>query len=203
MDQTFHNLFLFSLILALILMLILFLIYHTRRSNKLKRALEAQAIKRNGTLTGGFLVSYPKLSFSHNTNEVAVYSVPGGRYTPPYTHVSVKLPIPINQKIRIYNEKITGKIGKALGMQDIQIDSDSFDNQFMIKGTDEYYVRNLLTFNIQDMILSISKYKPLILINNQTLKISVPDVITDDYAYDQLINTTLKIIDRIKEIKLY
>jgi hypothetical protein len=44
----------------------------------------------------------------------------------------------------IYREGIASKIGKTLGMQDIQIGIDSFDSKVIIKGTDGLFVKLLL-----------------------------------------------------------
>ena len=54
---------------------------------------------------------------------------------------------------KIYRRGLTSNIGKALGMQDIEIGYDYFDNDYIIKGNDEILLRRLFqNHNIRDLI---------------------------------------------------
>ena len=44
---------------------------------------------------------------------------------------------------KIYRRGVASNIGKALGIQDIDIGYDYFDNDFIIKGNDEILLRRL------------------------------------------------------------
>ena len=55
---------------------------------------------------------------------------------------------------RIRTEKGVDQIGKALGMQDIQLGDSDFDHKFLIQGTDLGKVRNLFAdMKLRDLIL--------------------------------------------------
>lgn len=54
----------------------------------------------------------------------------------------------------IRTEKGVDQIGKALGMQDIQLGDHDFDSRFLIQGTDQGKVRNLFAdMKLRDLIL--------------------------------------------------
>ena len=71
----------------------------------------------------------------------------------------------------------------------------------MIKGSDEYFVRSILTYKVQDYVLKIIKnHKANITLNQNRLVILVQKVVYEDYVYDDLINAAMTIIDQLKEI---
>ena len=55
----------------------------------------------------------------------------------------------------IYCESIISKIGKALGMKDIQIGNPLFDEAFVIKARDEMILRNFLSSKHYIIVVSI------------------------------------------------
>jgi len=102
--------------------------------------------------------------------------------------------------MKIYSETIASEIGKKLGMQDIQIGRSEFDEKFMVKGNDEFFVRNFLTSNVQDKLLTLRSHKPVITLDDNGLMVNVPRVLKTEEAYDRLIDSALMIIDRLNEI---
>lgn len=173
------------------------------KNEKITRALETQAIKRNGKIRkgfGGFGVSV--LEFDHNSSGVKVYSVPGGRNTSSHTVVLVDLPFSVSHHMCLYKEGYAARMGKKLGMQDIQIGIDSFDRDIIIKGSDEFFVRRILTYDIQDYILRIvNNHRANITLNRNKLRIVVQKIVYDETTYDDLIDTALKIADQIKKAR--
>ena len=202
MDQTTHYIFLSTLIsfIALVFILLGYVIY--KRTNKVKQVFIDQARKRNGEVIPGFL-SYPKLIFDYYSHKVKIYVIPGGKYSPPTTHFEVKLSFSINHKIRVYKEGFGSKIGKTLGAQDIQVGYPDFDNEFMVKSEDEYFISSLLSSGIQERLLSIKKYSPSLLIYGNLAVIHIPNLYLDEYFFDEVINTVLKIVDKLNEAKMY
>ena len=189
-------------IFAFIIVIFVFsIVTFSKRCNKLKEVVNNQAIKRNGTVANNF--GYPILRFQHNIYDVKVYSQSGGKNSPPYTHVEVFLNLSTDFKMRIYNETMASRIGKKLGMQDIQIYNDEFDSKFMIKGSDEYIVTNILNFDVQNKLIDLRSFGPYVRLDKKKLRISVPRLLMGNYEYDLLIDAALKIVDRIKESSIY
>ncbi len=102
-------------------------------------------------------MSLPKLVFNYKTHDIILYTTPGRRYSPPHTYFKIKWEHPISQNMFIYKEGAASKIRKVFGMQDTQLGTDFFDRGVIIKGSDEYFVRSLLSIDIQDKILLILK----------------------------------------------
>ena len=100
----------------------------------------------------------------------------------------------------IYKESYASKIGKAIGMQDIQIGTDFFGKEVIIKDSDEYFIRSFLTYDIQEKILLIiEKLRERIILNKEKLEISFTDILNDELLCDELINLRLRLVEKIKE----
>ena len=200
MTVTSNYLIFLPTILFLSVIIILVLTFSYKRARKLRNVLENIAIKRNGKLSNPWgKFGFPRLEFGYNSNLLKIYSVPGGRYSPPLTFIEVNLTFNTNQHMELYKEGFTSKVDKKLGAQDIEIGLDSFDKDIMIKGSDELFVRNILTYEIQDFVLKIVKnYNTKIRLDYDKLEVYAKKIIYEEYIYEELINTALMITDRIE-----
>ena len=100
--------------------LIVVIVFGLKYRERHKKIIEQQALKRNGKVK--YSMAYPELEFPYLDHTVKVYSRPGTRYSSPETWVEVTLKNPSIYKFTVYRERLTSKIGKSLGMQDIQIE---------------------------------------------------------------------------------
>lgn len=172
------------------------------RVKKLVRILKDQASKRNGYVTTGFFVFYPSLKFKFYNDEVKVYTRPGGKNSSPSTILFVYFKYPVHQNMVIYKESYFSKFKKLFGMQDIQFDVDYFDDEVVIKGSDEKYIHKIMTFEMKEKILDIiRKYKACIVLDSNKLEIYIPKILYEDLAYDELISTALKLTKKVRGIK--
>jgi hypothetical protein len=73
-----------------------------------------------------------------------------------FTRMAIELP-GIAKDLRVYPEKISSKIGKMLGSQDITTGDEEFDKSFMIKGSNPDDVNRYLTPDRRHILLSGSK----------------------------------------------
>lgn len=178
--------------------IVIIFIFYYRLSSSVKRIFEAQALKRGGTVGGSFMNR--TLTFSYREYDFTVSEYPGSKNQPAYTRVVTYVNKIPEQKVKIYGESWASEIGKKLGMQDIQLGSSEFDDKFMIKGNDSYFVINLLNYRVQDKLLAIRKYKPVVTIKNTQLMVNVPRVLRSEVAYDHLIEAAFVIVDRLEEI---
>jgi len=95
-------------------------------------------------IEGGYFKG-PRIEYKHNiwTIYLDTYTVSTGKSKITYTRM--RLPF-INTKkflFKIYKKKVFSNIGKALGIQDIEIGYDYFDNDYIIKGNDELLIRRV------------------------------------------------------------
>ena len=72
------------------------------------------------------------------------FVVPAGKVHIPMTRIRAPYVNPGGFRFTIYRKSIFSGIAKAFGMQDIEIGDSPFDDDFIIKGTDESQVRALL-----------------------------------------------------------
>jgi hypothetical protein len=73
------------------------------------------------------------------------YTVSTGKTTVTYTRLRAPYINPEGFRFKIYPEGVFSNIGKIFNMQDIVIGDPAFDERYIIKGTDEYKVRQLFS----------------------------------------------------------
>jgi hypothetical protein len=107
----------------------------------------------DGRLThGGGLFSKPSLTFVHRGApvQVDVYTT-GGKNSRSYTQVHLVWP-DRTMRCEVYPERFTSRLGKLLGMTDVEIGSPEFDRDFIITGASPRHLRELLTPPVQRAI---------------------------------------------------
>ena len=169
----------------------------------------------------------PRIEYKHNnwTIYLDTYTVSTGKSSTTYTRMRVPF---INQKkflFKVYRKGVFSNIGKALGMQDIEIGYDYFDNDYIIKGNDEILLRRLFqNHNIRNLIEKQSRifleikdnegrFGPKFNDNESELYFVVIGVIKDKERIKNLFELFMKIIDELEmigitvnqtpEVKLY
>ena len=73
------------------------------------------------------------------------YTVSSGRSSHTYTRIRAPFIKKNDFYFKIYKKSILSNLGKALGMQDIQVGNEEFDNNYIIKGNDDYQVMQLFS----------------------------------------------------------
>jgi len=160
--------------------------------------MEQQAMKRGGTVTGSFLL--PVLKFYYHGLPVVVTSVPGTKYRYAKTETNITLLKPAPGDLKIVTESIGTRLGKAFGTSDVQLNSEEFDREFLIKTQNESFARNVLNFSFQNKLLGLKQEKPRINLEGTWLTVAVPRVIKTEERYDQLFDLTFSVVDRIEAL---
>src|SRR5262245_29852207 len=94
---------------------------------------------------GGFLKT-DKVVATHGqwTVTLDTFAVSTGKVTVVYTRMRAPYVNPGGFRFTIYRKGIFSGIGKWLGMEDVEIGDPPFDEDFIVKGTDESLLRSLL-----------------------------------------------------------
>ena len=103
---------------------------------------------------GGFWKG-SKLEVKHGewTITLDTYTVSTGKSSTTYTRIRAPYINKDNFRFTIYRKSIFSGIGKALGMQDVEIGYPQFDDDFIIKGNDENLLRTLFAnIKIRELI---------------------------------------------------
>jgi hypothetical protein len=95
---------------------------------------------------GGFLKGSKVLAHVGPwTITLDTYTVSTGHSSVTYTRMRVPFVNPGGFRFTIYRKGLFSGLGKLLGMQDIEVGDIEFDEAFIIKATDEWKVRELLS----------------------------------------------------------
>lgn len=73
-----------------------------------------------------------------------LYRTGSGKNKRYYTEINFELENKYEYTLTLYKERIWSKIGKLVGMQDIEIGDDPFDKSFIIKSNDDYFATEVL-----------------------------------------------------------
>ena len=84
-----------------------------------------------------------------------MYTVGSGKNQRTYTAFKIKTTNRYSYSFRLYKEGFFSKIGKGLGMQDIQIEDEEFDKNYIIKSNDDYFMKTLLEDALKSHFLQL------------------------------------------------
>lgn len=73
------------------------------------------------------------------------------------THLEIKLDNRIGLKLKIYREGIIQKLTKLFGTQDIIFNDRSFDKKYIIEGSDEALVKEIISADIRAKIIELGE----------------------------------------------
>jgi hypothetical protein len=97
-------------------------------------------------IKGGFLKGSKVLAHVGPwTITLDTYTVSTGHSSVTYTRIRAPYVNPEAFRFTIYRKGFFSELGKLLGMQDIEVGDGEFDEAFIIKATDEWKVRELLS----------------------------------------------------------
>jgi len=88
-----------------------------------------------------------KVQVEHNdwTLTLDTYAVSTGKVVIIFTRMRAPFVNPSRFRFRVYRKSIFSGIGKLFGMQDITVNDPPFDDDFIVQGSDEFRVRQLLS----------------------------------------------------------
>jgi hypothetical protein len=188
----------FEIFIGLAFIVILYFIL-TSQKKVIMGLYRQQAAKRNGKVKR-HLLFFPKLILFDQGREILIYQDPGSQNSPPTTHMKCTLDSMKEYKISIVPENALIKIGKSLGMKDIQIGNSEFDETFLVRGNDEMAVRTLLLPEIQESIIELEERYPTINIANKDFEFNISGWLKKEKQFDPFIEAGLKIIKKANEI---
>lgn len=102
----------------------------------------ANSMFRDYPEVNGLIQDYP--------TRVHVYTRGSGKHKKTYTEIEVECGNIDGRTFSIYKESAFSGVGRFFGMQDIEIGIPFFDQQFVIKSSDEHFARTLLDGRMRD-----------------------------------------------------
>jgi len=128
------------------------LVYAAQQRAELRSSYERLASRYGGRCEPGGLFSTPSVRFSHDDAWVTIdISVTGGKHKTYYTQARFCSPR-LGIRCEVYPEGLWSRVGKLMGMVDVEIGSPDFDRRYIISGSDPATLRSLLNPVVQSQI---------------------------------------------------
>lgn len=139
-------------IVFFIIIIVVAVAFGQARTRNTAEAYSQLARRYGGTSDPGGLFSRPRVQFPHAGAWVIVdvYST-GGKHPTYYTQVHFSGQQPA-VRCEVYPERMWSRVGKLMGMEDVEIGSPHFDEQYIIKGDTRAALRSLLSPAVQQQI---------------------------------------------------
>lgn len=143
--------------LAVAAFVIFALVSQSKQSKKTAETYRQVAAQFRGRAIDGGMFGRPTLSFEHHgvSVQIDIYST-GGKNARYYTQVHVPWP-DARTRCEVYPERFSSRLGKLLGMTDLEIGSPDFDREFIITGNSVEAVREVLTPDVQRAIVGLRR----------------------------------------------
>lgn len=113
------------------------------------------------------------------------------------THVEIKLANPSQLKFKIYREGIIQKLTKLFGTQDIIFNDRSFDKKYIIEGSDETKVKEIISSSIRATIIELGEI--LMIHDGETLIYEQSGKIIDTRKLFKILAMMTEILEKMKE----
>ncbi|MBF4693644.1 hypothetical protein [Fusibacter ferrireducens] len=121
-----------------------------------KNTWEELSKKRNGVHEKATFTKQEKVTFQYKNNIILLegYMTIVGNTPIVNTRIRTIFKNPHQLNFKIYHEGFFSSIGKMLGMQDILIGDDEFDQRFVVKSNDEKKIKQLLNdYKLKSLLL--------------------------------------------------
>lgn len=132
------------------------------------RRLEAAEVHR-----ARWSIAYPTLTFRHSGSLVTVNLSQGGERFPPKTTFTISLPRPLPFSVKLWRESVVEKLGKAVGVKDIQVGDQKFDEAFLVRGSSEDQVRSLLDPKLRAALLWFKDLEPWVTAKDREVEVEI------------------------------
>ncbi len=157
----------FPLLVVAIVVVFLAINAHSRTS-AFNEAFERLATHFGGRSRGGGWYRNPSATFATHGMLVRVdVFAPGGRQGQRYTQVHLDWPDP-KFRFEVFPAPQWGRMGQLVGMQEVEIGSPAFDDQYVVRGSDVREVRALLSGAVQHQINVLQRF-----LDNDDIYISI------------------------------
>jgi len=192
-----------GLVIIVIIVTLVFRI-EQKKIRKYVEFFQNQAARKNRRFVRSDSFSLPQLHFTYRDIEVVIFmtQLRSGRISriPPGTFIVADFPVKIDCQFQIYQEADRARIVKPLVAPYMKLQSDPFDEVFMIRSKDRPFVESIFTYEVQQRLLACRAYKPVVEFYQQRLAISVPLLILEEKILDGLVEACRGLIDRIQDI---
>jgi hypothetical protein len=130
----------------------------------------------------------------------------GGRNSTDHAAIRVELDNPKGLRLGFSRESVLGKVGKALGMQDVQLGDERFDGLFVVKCSDPDFIKGALLPEVKERFYEVwEKYGALgsIKLDGNALVYDETGKIHNDKARERFVAVTELMCDLGGVVQFY
>jgi hypothetical protein len=176
------------------------LVYTAQQRAELRNSYERLASRYGGRCQPGGLFSTPSVQFIHDDAWVTIeISSTGGKHKTYYTHVRFRSPR-LGIRCEVYPEGLWSRVGKLIGMVDVEIGSPDFDERYIISGSDPAALRSLLNPIVQSQIERLHRFLGnsdiYVAFGRNTLLVKKRSLISSRILLQQFVEMALELYDR-------
>ena len=169
---------LIAIVIVVVVTAVVLLVQYLQRRGQL-RAWQEVAAQAGLACEEGGLLRYPTVKGIYRGHELQMYihqhtsGTAKNRRTSTSTRIAMTVDNPAGLRLELSEEKILGRIGKQLGMQDIQLGDTELDRRFMIKGEPAEVVGQIfMSEALRQKLLALPSLK--LELNGTTLRYEKP-----------------------------
>jgi len=117
-----------------------------------------------------------------------------------YTEYRVEFENPKGILMSVYRESFFRKVGKAFGMQDIELNDPEFDQKFVVMGNDENAVKTVLEPSIRSKMMKVKNFRMVINRREPNAAYSQqPGLVTDIARLRYVLDTMIDVVEKIEK----
>jgi hypothetical protein len=170
-----------------------------QNANELRATYHRLAHQYRGSCHHPKLFDHPSARFPyHNANALVDIQLTNGEHSAYFTRVHINWPDRAF-RMEVYPESFVHRIGKLVGMADIQIGSPKFDDAYVITGNDIPSIESFLNGQVQlgiDRLRQLSAREGVYLsVNGGRLMIKKPGLIRDFKTLSRFVSLALNVFD--------
>jgi hypothetical protein len=162
--------------------------------------LQEIADRRGGKLKAFSLFAYPELQLEVDGIVVHMWSDPGDGDNDPEAHVSFKLNEKSEWDLLVYQDTLYAKPGSVGGLRDIEIGNAEFDSVFNVKSNIEALCRQLLSSEVQKLLIDLKAMKLNMRWRSGKLDLGTRRIPRSIEQYDALLDAALSVLKQLRSI---
>jgi hypothetical protein len=154
-------------------LLVLFLFWRTRQAHDdLKDVFRQLATETGGKLSRAGDIRYPILTVEHRGRRFSLTNglAPGGKVWVTKLHTEFHPEQPL--KLRIQPTDRLEEFSKKLGFQDVKLGHPEFDRRYLVKTGDPDLARDLISRDLQKLLVELRPLRPELWLEGGSLAIS-------------------------------
>ena len=129
-----------------------------------------------------------------------MWADPGDGDNDPEAHVSFTINEKSEWDLLVYQDALYAKPGSVSGLRDIEIGNPEFDEVFATKSNIEALCRQLLSGDVQRLLLDLKTMKLNLRLRSGKLDLGTRRIPRSTEQYDSLLNAALAVLKQLRDI---